>query len=206
MNNSSIHLIEYLIAKGYLKSENIIDAFMSVDRKDFVLDKFVPEAYEDKPLPIEEGQTISQPSTVAFMLELLSPQKGEFILDVGSGSGWTTTLLAHVVGEKGKVFGLEILPELVKLGKRNLSKYNFPWAEIELASEDLGSMSNAPYDKILVSASANKRPDNLIEQLKNGGTLVLPIKNSVWQINKQSNGEIIEKEYYGFVFVPLIDV
>jgi len=115
-------LIKHLIARNVLKTKAIIDAFQAVDRIDFVPLKYLDEAYGDYPLPIGYGQTISQPFTVAFMLELLQPQKGDKILDVGSGSGWTTALLAHIVQEEGSVRGIELIPELVAFGKKNLNK------------------------------------------------------------------------------------
>ena len=118
-------LINHLINVGVLKTPEIIKAFYKIDRAFFVPKEFHDYAYEDYPLSIGYGATISQPYTVAFMLELLQPKKGEKILDVGSGSSWTTALLAHIVGIKGKIFGVEIVPELIKFAKDNLKKFKF---------------------------------------------------------------------------------
>ena len=115
-------LIEYLENETMvLRSKELKDAFVAIDRKDFMPIDYMEEAYEDYPLPLQNtGQTISQPTTVAFMLELLNPRKGEKILDIGSGSGWTTALLAHIVGKGGKVIGIERILELVELGQINI--------------------------------------------------------------------------------------
>ncbi len=173
---------------------------MKIDRKDFVLKEYESEAYEDYPLPIGFNQTISQPSTVFFMLKLLNPKKGEKILDVGSGSGWTTALLAEAVGEKGKVLGVEKIPELVEFGRNNISKYDFKNVKIFEAKKELGLPSKAPFDKILVSASAKEVPEELINQLKDKGTMVIPVGNNILKIQKGGKTE----KYEGFVFVPLI--
>ncbi len=130
---SNKELVEHLIKRGVLKTPKIIEAFKKIDRKDFVKEEFLEEAYFDTPLPIGFGQTISQPYTVAFMLELLEPKEGDTVLDIGSGSGWTTALLAYIVGNKGKVIGVERIKELVEFGKKNLAKYKFKNAHIELA-------------------------------------------------------------------------
>lgn len=202
-------LTQELVKKAVLKTALIINAFKKTDRADFVLSDFKKEAYRDYPLPIGYNVTISQPTTVAFMLELLEPKKGDKILDIGSGSGWTTELLSQIVGKKGKVFGVEIIPELVEFGRKNLSKYNkknvfYKNAEIILAKKDiLGFSEKAPFDKILVSAMAKKLPKELVNQLSISGILVIPIKNSIWRIDKISENEIKEKEFYGFNFVPL---
>ena len=202
-------MIKELIKKGVLKTALIINAFKKTDRADFVLSDFKKEAYRDYPLPIGYNVTISQPTTVAFMLELLEPKKGDKILDIGSGSGWTTELLSQIVGKKGKVFGVEIIPELVEFGRKNLSKYNkknvfYKNAEIILSEKNiLGFSEKAPFDKILVSAMAKKLPKELVNQLSISGILVIPIKNSIWRIDKISENEIKEKEFYGFNFVPL---
>lgn len=196
-------LIINLIREGTLRTPEIVDAFLEVDRKDFVKEEFQKLAYGDHPLPIGHGQTISQPTTVAIMLELLRPQKTNVVLDVGSGSGWTTALLASVCRE-GSVLGVEIIPELVGFGRGNLKKYKFKNADIIEAGEKLGFPTRAPYDKILVSAFAKKIPEELIVQLKVGGTMVIPIENSVFKITKKSETEIEKEEHFGFQFVPLV--
>ncbi|OHA62769.1 MAG: protein-L-isoaspartate O-methyltransferase [Candidatus Wildermuthbacteria bacterium RIFCSPHIGHO2_12_FULL_45_9] len=197
-------LVKFLTEQGILKSPHIIDAFHTVDRKDFVLAEYQEQAYEDYPLPIGHSQTISQPSTVGFMLELLGPTQGEKILDMGSGSGWTTALLAQIAGDQGKVFGMEIIPELVSFGQKNLQKYHFSNAAILQATDVLGYPSQAPFDKILVSAAAKEIPQQLIDQLVIGGIMVIPIENAVWKIKKVSPKETETQKFEGFVFVPLV--
>jgi len=178
-------------------------AFEKIDRADFVSLEYRAEANENYPLPIGFGQTISQPFTVAFMLELLSPQEGDKVLDVGCGSGWTTALLANLVGKTGKVFGVEIIPELVTLGKKNLAKYDFSNAKIIQAGAELGLPSEAPFARILVSAATEKIPEALLNQLKAPGVMVLPVKDVIVQIKKDATGEVSKKEFPGFAFVPL---
>lgn len=197
-------LIEHLRSVHVLNTQNIIDAFRKIDRRDFVTDETLSSAYEDIPLLIGHGQTISQPYTVAFMLELLSPQKGEHILDVGSGSGYTTALLAEIVGKGGSVVGVEIISELVSFGKKNLSKYNFAHVLICQAKKKLGFLSKAPYDKIIVSASLKEISKELIAQLKTGGVMVVPVGHDILKIEKYSNTDVRIKKYPGFVFVSLV--
>lgn len=197
------NLILALIHNGALKTPRIIEAFRGVDRADFVRTEDTSEAYEDYPLSIGHGQTISQPTTVALMLELLAPEAGDRVLDVGSGSGWTTAFLASIVGSKGRVFGLERIGQLVEFGRSNLGKYDFPWASIALARDELGLSSEAPFGRILVSAAADTLPQELVDQLKVGGRMVLPVQNSVWKIDKVSKAKLAKEEHPGFVFVPL---
>jgi len=201
---SQNELTNHLTDAGVLKTSRIVDAFRTIDRADFVPEKYLNEAYGDYPLPLGYGQTISQPTTVAFMLEKLQPQAGEKILDVGSGSGWTTALLAQIVGPAGKVCGVEIVPELAELGRKNLANYELNWAEIKLVTGELGCPPLAPFNKILVSAAAEELPDELLSQLKSGGRLVIPIQNSIWQIDKAAAGKFRQQEFPGFVFVPLV--
>lgn len=187
-----------------LHRKELKKAFIAIDRGDFTPKEYLSEAYEDYPLPIGYGQTISQPTTVAFMLELLELNNGEKILDVGAGSGWTTALLARIVGSDGEVRGVEIVPELIKIGQKNIEKYNFKHTTISLAdSKKIGYSSDAPFDKILVSASADSVPKELIKQLKDGGIMVIPIKNSIWRIKKIGDKTYVKK-FPGFVFVPLV--
>ncbi len=196
-------LVNYLIKLGVLKTPRIISAFLKIDRADFVLPEQQGEAYQDYPLPIGYGATISQPYTVAFMLELLGPKREEKILDVGSGSGWTTALLSEIVGKKGKVFGVEIVPELVEFGRKNLKKYQLQNAKILKAGKVLGLPPQAPFNKILVSAAASSLPQKFLSQLSAPGKLVMPIGNSIWKIEKNSTSHITQEEYPGFSFVPL---
>lgn len=200
-------LIQDFIDRGILKTPEIINAFFKIKREDFVLEKFKKEAYVNAPLPIGFGQTISQPETVAFMLELLQPRKQDKILEIGFGSGWQTALLCEIVGEKGKVFGIERIEELKKFGEANISKYNFVKsnrAVLMVGDGTKGLKQEAPFDKIIVAASADSVPIALKEQLKINGRLVIPVKTSIWLIIKKSKNQFKEIEYAGFVFVPLI--
>lgn len=197
-------LIHFLTHSNILKTKSIIQAFEKIDRKDFVPLKYTNEAYNDYPLSIGFGQTISQPSTVVLMLEILSPQKGDQVLDVGSGSGWTTALLGEIVGVRGKVCGVELIQDLVLFSRYNLEKYDLKNTRIYQATQHLGLKEKGPFDKILVSASAKDIPEELIDQLKVGGTMVIPIQNSIFKIHKKSKDKIEKQEVPGFVFVPLI--
>lgn len=204
-------LIEHLIQAGYLKTPRIIEAFRAIDRADFVLPEYSAQAYEDHPLPIGEGQTISQPLTVAFMLELLEPKPGEKILDVGSGSGWTSALLAYIVsrrGAKGQVVSVERIPKLSDFGRRNISKYNFIKKGIVRHYCGDGTQEikeEALFDKILAGAAADKEiPKVWKKELRVGGRIVVPMDNSVVVLIKKSTDLWEEKSYPGFVFVPLI--
>jgi protein-L-isoaspartate(D-aspartate) O-methyltransferase len=200
-------LIRDLIYQGYLKTDRIIDAFSKIKRVDFVPDDLESAAQANIPLPIGQGQTISQPLAVAFMLEKLQPVPGDKILDIGSGSGWTTALLSHIGGEKGKVIGLERIKNICDFGTNNISKYNFlsrGRAKIMCADGSRGYINEAPYDRILVSASAEEIPKELKKQLKVGGRLVIPVKNSIWLFEKKSAKDFREEEYPGFAFVPLV--
>jgi len=197
-------LVQHLKEMEVLKTPALIKAFLRVDRRDFVLPEYQAQAYEDYPLPIGFEQTISQPYTVAFMLELLGPKEGEKVLDVGAGSAWTTALLAHMVGFKGKVYGTELVPELVEFGKENLAKYEFPQAKILQAKKRvLGLSDKAPFDKILVSAIAREVPQKLLDQLQKDGVMVLPVENTVVRIQKIPGTKPEIQHFEGFVFVPL---
>ena len=197
-------LINTMIVSGTLRTPEIIDAFQTVDRKYFVPETFSEYTYIDGPLPIGKDQTISQPSTVAFMLELLQPKKGDHILDIGSGSGWTSALLCSIVGKEGSLLGLERVDALVEIGSRNLSQFSFGrQCRIEKAGESLG-VPGKVFDKILVSASAEEIPEVLFDQLKIGGVLVIPVQNSIFRFEKTSETDLKTEEFPGFVFVPLI--
>jgi protein-L-isoaspartate(D-aspartate) O-methyltransferase len=205
-------LINQLIQQGHLKTNRIIKAFRKINRSDFVLPEFTNYANVNAPLPIGFDQTISQPLTVAFMLELLQPKPNDKILDVGSGSGWTTALLAEIAGKRGRVFALEIIPELCKFGEENVRKYfsvgtgrsPVPTTKFLCADGSRGYPPEAPYDKILVSAAAQKVPEALKNQLKIHGRLVIPVQNSILLVERLSQKKFREEEYFGFAFVPLV--
>ena len=197
-------LIHNIIKRGYLKTPEIIEAFKNVDRADFVRQENLPESYEDYPLPIGDEQTISQPSTVAFMIELLQPREGNIVLDIGSGSGWTAAILAEIVGEKGFVYGLELVPELVEFGRDNIIKHGTSNADILQSDlQQLGMPDKGPFDRILVSAAGYDLPEELVKQLKVGGRMVIPISDTLWLVEKISKDETREEKYPGFAFVPL---
>lgn len=198
MNNSK--LVDSLVENGVLKTPRLIEAFLSVDRIDFVPPELHNMAYDDIPLPIGAGQTISQPYTVAFMLELLQATSTDRVLDVGSGSGWTTALLACM---SKSVDAVERVKELVAFSKRNLERYGFANVSVHQAKKSLG-LKGGTFDKILVSCAADELPKPLFEQLDVGGVMVIPIINSIVKVVKHSETDLKIQEYPGFVFVPLI--
>ncbi len=198
-------LIQDLITSGYLKSKKIIKAFQKIKREDFVPEHLKSSAYQNEPLSIGYGATISQPLTVAFLLELLEPKAGDKVLDIGSGSGWQSALLADIVGPKGFIFAIERIRELKEFGENNVKKYKLNNTQFIHADGSIGFEQEAPYDKIIAAAAIqDKIPQSWRDQMKIGGRMVVPIKNSIWLIIKKSKTEFEEKEYSGFVFVPLI--
>lgn len=182
----------------------IEEALTRVDRINFIPDNLKYMAGADMPLPIGYNQTISQPSTVEMMLEWLDVQTGDKALDIGSGSGWTTALLSDLVGQKGRVYAVERVPELVAFGRDNIERLGIKNASFHKSSKKLGLPAEAPFDRILVSASADKLPNELVDHLKPGGKLVIPVRNSIFEIYKNPNGKVQSTEHPGFVFVPLI--
>lgn len=201
-------LANNLMKEGYLKTAKIIDAFYYIGREEFVPDDLVKSSSLDIALPIGYGQTISQPMTVAFMLELLDPKPGQNILDLGSGSGWTTALLSYIVGESGKVTSIERIKELCDFGKKNVGKFDFiekGIAEFYCQNGIEGFHKNAPYDRILVSATTNEIPKELKDQLVVGGKMVIPVKNSICYLKKKGEDNFYEEKFPGFSFVPLVE-
>lgn len=203
-NKRMEELVEHLERHKLLKDKVIKKAFLAVDRADFVPEKLKSDAYIDHALSIGEGQTISQPRVVAFMLELLQPKKGDKIMDVGTGSGWQTGLLAEIVGDKGKVNAVEVIPQLLQRAQDNLDKYDFNNIEFFGQNARGGLPQSAPFDGIIAGASGEKIPQAWKDQLKVGGRIVAPVGDSVVLVVRESKDKFEEREYPGFRFVPLI--
>jgi protein-L-isoaspartate(D-aspartate) O-methyltransferase len=175
------------------------EAFAACPRADFLPEGERRFARLDRPLPIGWGQTNSQPTTVRNMLALLDVRPGQRVLDVGCGSGWTTALLAHLVGPDGFVVGVEIVPGLVAFGRSRLG--DRPNARVtEAVPGVLGLPDDAPYDRILVSAEASTLPVPLVEQLTGDGVLVVPVDGVMLEV--RPGPEVVERGRYAFV--PLV--
>ncbi len=225
------NLINSLVKDGYLKTPEIIEAFKAIDRKDFISEEQKNEAYVNAPLPIGFGQTISQPLTVAFMLELLEPKQGEKILDIGAGSGWVSALLAYIVSRTNTdytrtdtdnipresalspcksvlVVAMERISELKEMAEKNIAKYNFiekGVISIILGDGSKGYKKEAHYDKIIAAAAAKgELPKEWQKQLNIGGRIVAPLGDSIVVIDKIGKNKYNVKEHFGFSFVPLI--
>jgi protein-L-isoaspartate(D-aspartate) O-methyltransferase len=177
------------------------DAFARVHREDFLPPDQRGAAAQDTALPIGNGQTNSQPSTVRAMLELLEVGPGHRVLDVGCGSGWTTALLGTLVGSAGEVFGVEVVPELVAWGRENVAGYEMPWTSVHQAEEGvLGLPERAPFDRVLISAEATRLPDPLVGQLAVGGLLVVPVAGRMTVVRRtEGEPEVSATGWYSFV-------
>lgn len=189
-------LLALLKSQGF--SKEILEAFAKVPRENFIPENLKEYAYYDEALPLEKGATISQPYTIAFMLNLLELKKGQKVLEIGSGCGYVLALLSEIT--HGEVYGVEIIESLAKASQELLKT----WQNIKVINKNgfTGLKEKAPFDRILVSAAADNLPEHLYEQLSNNGILVLPVQNSICQI-KKVRGKIKVREFPGFVFVPL---
>lgn len=185
------------------RAHDIDEAMKHLDRRRFLPEARRAQAREDYPLPIGNGQTCSQPSTVATMLRHLQVPPGARVLDIGAGSGWTTALLARLVGPTGKVLGLELEPELATWGSANLAAWAMRWARIEPATPGvLGRAIEGGWSRILVSASARVLPPELCDQLADGGRMVIPVRSTLWGVER--HGDELESTNLGsYSFVPL---
>lgn len=187
------------------KDDEVAQAMRAVSRADFLPPALRDYADVDAPLQIGRGQTNSQPSTVAIMLRLLDVKEGQRVLDVGAGSGWTTALLAWMVGPRGRVIGVERHADLIAPARAALAPYNAGQAEIRLATPGvLGVPEEAPFDRILVSAEARRLPDSLVGQLADGGVMVIPVNGTMVRATRRGS-EISTRTLGRFAFVPLVE-
>lgn len=186
------------------RSADVVAAMRALDRARFLPPDQVVHAHEDRALPLFHGQTGSQPSTVAAMLRLLQVPVGGRVLDVGSGSGWSTALLARLVGPSGEVLGLELDAELCAFGAANLAPWDMPWARIEQADPArLGRPVPGGWDRILVSASPRVLPQELVDQLAVGGRMVVPVQTTMTLVVSRADGPPEISRHGQYEFVPL---
>jgi protein-L-isoaspartate(D-aspartate) O-methyltransferase len=201
-------LMEYLIKSDHIQSLEVEKAFMAVPREEFVPEDQRGMAYHDTPLSIPAGQTISAPSMIASMLEEAKLKKGDKVLEVGSGSGYTLALTAEIVGHKN-VIGIERMPELVEFGRKNLDKTGYKDVKILQGDGSLGYKERAPYDRVIITAAAPKISVHWVNQLKPGGKIVVPVGGRHFYqelvvATKGKDGKLREEKRGGCVFVPLV--
>ncbi len=192
-------LLNMLKAQSF--PQKIIDAFKKVQREKFVPEESKSHSYKDIPIPLGFGQTISQPYTIAFMLMLLETEDNQKVLEVGSGSGYVLELLS-TLNPNGRIFGVERIKELYENSK-NLLK-DIKNVEVVYGQGEKGLKEESPFDRIIVSAAADTIPQKLANQLKFGGIMVVPVRNSIVVVVKKSGRNEV-KQYPGFRFVPLVE-
>ena len=197
-------MVEHQIRKRGVRNARVLAAMEKVPRHEFVLPSSREHAYEDSPLSIGKGQTISQPYMVALMTECASPKPEDRVLEVGTGSGYQTAILAELARE---VYSIERIPELAERAEALLCRLGYTNVTIQTGDGSKGCSERAPFDVIVVTAGAPEIPDPLVEQLEDGGRLVIPIGSAhhqtLYTVTKE-HYKIRKEERTGCVFVPLI--
>ncbi len=195
---------EQIVARG-VQDFKTLEAMRKVPRHEFVLTQYLKYAYEDTPLPIEDNQTISQPYIVALMTELIKPRKGMRVLEVGTGSGYQAAILAEIVDT---VYTIEILSSLTKSATKRLERLGYKNIHVRCGDGYLGWQEAAPFDAIIVTAAAEHIPQPLVEQLKDGGIMVIPVGSTLFVqsliVVKKSGNRIEKQNILPVRFVPLI--
>ena len=206
--NQRNRLIKNLEMLGYIKSLKVKKAMLKVPRELFVPKEHYDQAYTDTPLPIPGDQTISASHIHAITLSELELKEGENVLEIGAGSGILLAYIREIVGEKGKVVGIEINKDTYGFAKNNLKKVSYKDIILIHGDGSLGYPKYAPYDKIIVSAASPDIPEPIIEQLRPNGVLLIIIGSpyadqNLIKIKKTKSGRLIKKELLPVIFVPL---
>ncbi|MBC7114284.1 MAG: protein-L-isoaspartate O-methyltransferase [Archaeoglobi archaeon] len=198
--------VERLVRAGYIKDRRVIEALKRVPRHLFVPEKYRKYAYVDEPLPIGENQTISAIHMVGIMAELLEVEEGMKILEIGAGSGYHAAVLAELVGESGIIYSVERIPKLAEMARRNLERAGYKNVIVLIGDGSKGLPEKAPFDRISVTAAAPEIPRPLVEQLKDGGIMVIPVGRIFQELKVvRKKGDEVTVENWGPVsFVPLI--
>ncbi|RNC66184.1 protein-L-isoaspartate(D-aspartate) O-methyltransferase [Proteiniphilum sp. X52] len=195
-------LAKELRKKG-ISDERVLTAIGNVPRHSFIDEQLWAYAYQDRPLPIESGQTISQPFTVAYQTQLLQPQAGEKVLEVGTGSGYQAAILCEMEAE---VYTIERYHNLYQTAQETLNKLGY-YPHLFFGDGFEGLPEHAPFDKILITAAPEKIPEKLLQQLRVGGWMVVPVGGRAGQkmtvIRRVSENEFKESEHGDFIFVPM---
>ncbi len=197
-------MVKYQIRRRGIRDDKVLKVMLEIPREEFVPEKIKYRAYEDNPLPIEAGQTISQPYIVALMTELLKLTGKEKVLEIGTGSGYQTAILARLSRE---VYTIDRIPVLTQKAKDRLTKLGFNNIRFKTGDGTLGWKEYAPYDRIIVTAAAPDVPSPLVEQLKINGRMVIPVGSRYSQIMKiiiKKPDKIVEKNSIPCIFVKLI--
>ncbi|PSF07998.1 protein-L-isoaspartate(D-aspartate) O-methyltransferase [Marinobacter halophilus] len=200
------NMVRQQVAGRGIEDQQVLEAMQRVPRDAFVPSHLANEAYEDYPLPIGSGQTISQPYIVALMAQLMALKGRERVLDIGTGSGYAAAVLATVALE---VFSIERIPELAEQARDNLDRAGFSQVHVRCGDGTLGWPEAAPFDAICVAAGAPAVPETLKQQLSIGGRLVIPVgpEHSVQRlvcITRRSDADFERQDYGGVRFVPLL--
>jgi protein-L-isoaspartate(D-aspartate) O-methyltransferase len=191
----------------FVLDKKVLRAMLRVPRHRFVPEYEQRAAYTDRPLEIGYGQTISAPYMVAIMCEILELSEGHRILEIGAGSGYNAAVMAELVGKKGHIYTVERIEPLADFARKNLKKTGYNNVTVLLENGSMGYPGYAPYDRIVVTCAAPNIPETLLEQLKPGGILVIPVgsySQELIRVKKDSNGSIHKKKKGGVVFVPMI--
>jgi len=199
-------LVKNLIRENYIKSIKVKEAFLNVHRHKFLPDNLKHIAYYDSPIEIGLGQTISAPHMVAIMCEALDIHKGQKILEIGAGSGYHAAVVSFIVGEKGHVYSIERLEKLATSASFNLKNARITNTTIEIGDGSIGLEKYQPYDRIYVTCAAPIVPQPLLDQLKDGGKLLIPVGRMYCELRliKKQGKKISSKNLGGCVFVPLV--